>query len=108
MPYEILKTEMFDRKFSKLDNSVQLQIKKIREQLKENPYIGKPLDFEFFREKKIGKFRVYYLIYENYSIVYIITISEKKDQQKVINTIKLFLDKYRQEIEDWIRKRRQN
>jgi hypothetical protein len=70
--------------------------------LKEDPFIGKPLQVDFFREKKVGKFRIYYLIYKKYVIVYMITISEKKDQQKAINTIQLFLDKYQKEIEDWI------
>jgi len=31
-----------------------------------------------------------------------ITIGEKKDQQKAINTIRFFLDKYQEDIEKWI------
>ncbi|MEK6906357.1 MAG: hypothetical protein AABW81_01910 [Nanoarchaeota archaeon] len=31
--------------------------------------------------------------------IYIVAISSKKNQQKVINTIKLFLDFFREEIE---------
>ena len=45
---------------------------------------------------------MYYLVYKEYAVVYMITISEKKDQQKAINTIQLFLSKYRKEIEEWV------
>ncbi len=31
--------------------------------------------------------------------IYIVAISGKKDQQKIINTIRLFLDFFREEIE---------
>ncbi|MBI4158754.1 hypothetical protein HY500_00675 [Candidatus Woesearchaeota archaeon] len=103
MTWQILKTEIFEKKFSKLDKSIQQQIESIRDQLKINPYIGKPLHVDYLREKKVGKFRIYYLIYQEYVIIYMITISEKKDQQKAINTIRLFLDKYHQEIENWIK-----
>ncbi len=74
----------------------------IEDQLEINPYVGKPLGTKWFREKKLGKYRVYYLIYEDLKAVYIITISGKKDQQKAINTIRHFLDKYRGEIEDLV------
>jgi len=106
MKWRILKTELFEKKFNKLDRSIQNQIKKIRDQLKENPYVGKSLQVEFLREKKVGKFRIYYLIYKENVIVYMITISEKKDQQKAINTIRLFLEKYREDIESWVKEHR--
>ena len=68
--------------------------------MENNPYVGKPLGTKWFREKKFNVFRIYYLIYEDLKAVYVITLSGKKDQQKVINTIRHFLDKYRDEIED--------
>jgi len=58
MKWHILKTEFFERKFNKLDKSVQHKIEKIRDQLKENPFVGKPLNVDYFREKKIDKFSV--------------------------------------------------
>ena len=64
--------------------------------------MGRALESDYFREKKIGKFRIYYLIYKECIIVYMVTISEKKDQQRTINTIRLFLDKYREDVEEWI------
>ncbi|MEK6950250.1 MAG: hypothetical protein AABX13_00815 [Nanoarchaeota archaeon] len=41
-------------------------------------------------KKKKDKFRIYYLIYEEIKAVYLVGLSEKKDQQKIINTIWLF------------------
>lgn len=64
-----------------------------------NPHVGKPLDYKWFREKRLDGYRMYYLIYENLKSVYIIALSDKKDQQKTINTIRLFLHKYKSEIE---------
>lgn len=63
-----------------------------------NPYVGKPLSYEFFREKKVKNYRVYYLIYEEYVVVFVVALSSKKEQQKVINTIKYLIPSYREEI----------
>ena len=103
MAYRILKTSVFERKFAKLSPDVQRAIEKMKDKLKENPFSGKPLRYDFFREKKLGKFRVYYLIYEEYLILYMITISEKKDQQVAINTVMQYLDIYKKEVEEWIK-----
>ena len=40
--YEIIKTEQFTKKFNSLDNSIRLELGKELEQLKINPYSGKP------------------------------------------------------------------
>ena len=92
----------FDRDLSKFDINFQNQVDKIEEQLVENPYIGKPLNVNWFREKKIKKYRIYYIIYEYLESVFMVAISEKKDQQKVINTIRLLFDFFKNEIEKLI------
>src|SRR3989344_2447095 len=96
--YKIFTTEEFDRNFIELDYSIKHQIENEIEQLKTNPHVGKPLGYRFFREKKVKKFRFYYLIYEEYIVVFLITISEKKDQQSAINKIKMLMPYYRDEI----------
>ena len=53
MMFKIYTTNEFDKLFSKLDNSLQKQIENEIEQLQTNPYIGKPLSYKFFREKKV-------------------------------------------------------
>ena len=65
MKWKVLKTELFEKKFRKLDKSIQQQIEDIRDQLKENPFVGRALESDYFREKKVGKFRIYYLIYKD-------------------------------------------
>ena len=96
--YKIYTTEEFDRDFNKIDYSIQKQIEKILEKLEVNPYVGKPLGYDFLREKKIQNYRIYYLIYDNYISVFVIAISDKKDQQDVINKIKSLIPFYKEEI----------
>ena len=70
----------------------------MEEQIQISPYVGKPLKVPWFREKKKGKFRVYYLIYDEFLAVFFVYISEKKDQQKTINTVLALLDEFRAEL----------
>ena len=69
--YKIYTTEEFDKDFKKLDNSIQLQIEAELEQVQNNPFVGKPLGYPFFREKKVRNYRIFYLIYEAYVVVFI-------------------------------------
>ncbi|MBS3088931.1 hypothetical protein J4402_04105 [Candidatus Pacearchaeota archaeon] len=64
-----------------------------------NPEYGTPLGTRWFRESRFENYRIYYLIYEDLQAVYMAAISGKKDQQKTINTIKLFLEFFREEVE---------
>ncbi|MEK6951534.1 MAG: type II toxin-antitoxin system RelE/ParE family toxin [Nanoarchaeota archaeon] len=96
--YNIYTTEEFDRDFEKLDYSIQKQIETIFEKLEINPYASKPLGYEFFREKKVQNYRIYYLIYDDYVAVFVIAISDKKDQQGVIDKIKSLIPSYKDEI----------
>jgi len=97
--YAVYRTPIFDKKLKDFSEEFERRIDRIEEQLANNPYVGKPLGVAWFREKKLERYRMYYLIYEDLKAVYIITLSSKKDQQKIINTIRHFLDKYREEIE---------
>lgn len=96
--YNIYTTEEFDKDFEKLDKTIKEQIEKEIEQLEINPYVGKPLGYKFFREKKVKNYRFYYLIYDEYIVVFVIALSDKKDQQKTIDTIKHLIPHYREEI----------
>ena|SRR3989338_207647 len=103
MSYQVYRTELFDRKLVSFSENFKSQVDRIEEQLKENPYVGDPLGVRWLREKKLDVFRMYYLIYEDLNAVYIITLSGKKDQQKVINTIRILLEQYREEMEQRIK-----
>jgi mRNA-degrading endonuclease RelE of RelBE toxin-antitoxin system len=96
--YTIFTTEEFDRDFERLDKSVQMQIEAELNQVQNNPFVGKPLGYPFFREKKVHNLRMFYLIYKEYVIVFIIALSDKKDQQETIDKIKYLMPYYKDEI----------
>lgn len=102
--YTVYHSNRFDKELGKFDADFQRRVDRIEEQLKENPYLGKPLGPKWFREKKIGKYRIYFAVYENLSAVFMVGISEKKDQQKVINTVRLMLDFLEQELRNVVNK----
>ena len=81
-------TERFERKFSRVipENLKEHALKKIR-RLSENPHLGKPLKFNFVRELKAGKFRIYFIVFEKEVLVLMVNVSDKKDQQETINAI---------------------
>lgn len=97
--YKVFLTQTFETKLEGTEKSFKEWFEKILDQLTENPFVGKPLSVKWFREKKFKKYRIYYLIYENVQSVYIVNLSDKKDQQKIINSIILLLDVYKKEIE---------
>ena len=96
--YKIFTTEEFDKDFMKLDKSLQIQVQKEIEQLKINPHTGKPLGYKFFREKRVKNYRIYFLIYEDNVVVFVIALSNKKDQQQVISKVKFLIPFYREQI----------
>ena len=97
--YKIFVTKTFEDKLEKQEKNFKDWFEKTLDKLSENPFTGKPLRYEWFREKKFEKYRLYYLIYKEHVTIYFINISEKKNQQQVINSIYLLLDFYKNEIE---------
>ena len=96
--FQVFTTEEFDKRFKKLDSQLQKEIGKEIDQLEENPFLGKPLNYKFFREKKVKNYRIYYLIYDEHVVVFVITISTKKDQQETINKIRSLIPYYQEEM----------
>lgn len=94
----VLSTKEFDTWEKLLPKEQQEQIKGFIEELKKSWDTGKPLGYPFFREKKMGKYRVYFLIYEDVDTVLLVTISDKKAQQDTIDNIKSQLDYYKELI----------
>ena len=95
MPYEIYETETFSKLYEAMERVEQEWVNKIKAQLVENPQVGKPLKFEWFREKKFGDKRLYYLIYRDASKILLVSFGSKKEQQKIINHILENKDKYK-------------
>lgn len=104
MQFKVFRTSTFDKEFSKLSKAEQTAIDKFEKKLIENPHLGKPLGYIFFREKKLNGNRVYYLIYEEFVIVLMVAVSDKRTQQDTIDDIKRRLDKYYSFVRDTLRK----
>ncbi len=94
----------FQEEIARYDKSIQNRVDKIEDKLMENSEYGSPLGVRWFRESRFENYRIYYLIYEDLKAVYMVAVSGKKDQQKTINTIKLFLEFFREEINKLVRK----
>ncbi|MBI2669144.1 hypothetical protein HYX14_04855 [Candidatus Woesearchaeota archaeon] len=103
MSYIIFHSRTFDKELEKFPKDFHDWLDRIEDQLVLNPYVGDHLRVPWLREKKRGGFRVYYLIYEDLPAVYLVAISDKKDQQKIINTIFLLIDNFKEEIRILIR-----
>jgi len=93
--YAVYTTENFDKEVERLTQEEQGRIKRIFLQLRDNPYVGRQLQYKFLREKRLEEKRVYYLIYDNLRAVLIVAISGKKNQQETINHIINHFDEYK-------------
>ncbi len=92
----VKETQMFHKKFNKLiPKHSQEQVRQRIMKLAEQPYQGKPLGYDFLREIKIGKYRIYYVLFKEQITLLLITISDKKTQQDTINMIKKNIGEYK-------------
>ncbi|GEM_PF-1454089 len=98
MAWKLVWTFEFEKRLRKLDPFIQRRIEKEIRQVEQNPFVGKPLSFRFLREKKVLQYRVYYLIYEEFVVVFVVGLSDKKDQPSVIAKIKSLMPLFYEEI----------
>ena len=99
MPYQIYETGTFSKLYEAMENVEQEWVDKAKQQLIENPKVGKPLKFGWFREKKFGDKRLYYLTYKDVFKVLLVSFGSKKGQQEIINHITDNKERYRKLIE---------
>ncbi len=92
--FEIFETELFSKIFASLDKREQTWIAKIKDQLRQNPFAGKPLRFSWLKEKKFENKRLYFLVSEKTKRILLIAFATKKDQQQVIDQIVFDKEKY--------------
>jgi mRNA-degrading endonuclease RelE of RelBE toxin-antitoxin system len=102
--YQVFSTTIFDKQLTTLEKSDQDRINVFARQLRENPLIGKPLGLPFLREKKFEGKRMYFLIYDEWSVVLLALISGKKDQQEAIDWIKQHLPELREYVQKLVEK----
>ncbi len=103
MVYSVYVTENFENEIDMLPESDKLIIKKIFLQLKENPYVGDPIRYKFFREKRIREKRIYYIVYDDLSAVLMVAFGGKKVQQNTIDEIIKDFPKFREYLENALR-----
>ncbi|MBN2422952.1 hypothetical protein JXB41_07030 [Candidatus Woesearchaeota archaeon] len=84
---ELYETETFSELYDACDNREKRWIDDIKKKLKQNLKVGKPLRFDWFREKKLGNKRLFYIINEKTKKTVLLAFGTKKDQQKIINHI---------------------
>ena len=96
--FRTFRSEWYEKKLNKLSNQEQKRVSNFEQSLKQNPFQGRPLGYDFFREKKFNGKRLYFLVYDSHEVVFLITISDKKTQQQVIDIIKSNLDVYNAEL----------
>ena len=104
--FRVFTTTQFDEDLEDLDNSEQIRVRKIRDQLRERGKdVGKPLSgIDIFREKKFDGKRLFFLVYEKYSVVLLLAISDKKTQQATINRVLNEFVNYEQYVIETIKK----
>ena len=102
--FKVFVTQTFESKLLKQDKKFKAWAEQVFDQLAVNPLAGKPLGAKWFREKKFENFRVYFLVFEGKKCVYVVNLSSKKDQQRIINSIWFLLDTYKKELEDLLSK----
>ena len=86
--YNIYATNTFKKIYNTLDKSEQDWINKTKEKLKDFP-TGKPLGYKWFREKKYLNKRLFFLIDDERKKILLVSFATKKEQQEVIEFIKL-------------------
>jgi len=98
--FRVFRSQHYKEKLYNLDKSEQDRVMKFEQNLKEQPFSGKPLGYKFFREKKFNGKRVLFLVYEEHKSVFLVTITDKKAQQHEIDLIKTNLDVYKRELRE--------
>lgn len=87
--------EEYEKKLFKLDHKEQEIVYQFEQNILESPYIGKRLGFNFFREKKFDGKRVLFLVYEEFNVILMLLITDKKAQKHDIDYVRSNFDYYR-------------
>jgi putative component of toxin-antitoxin plasmid stabilization module len=104
--YRVFKSPKFQKNVEKLLDKKELdELNTFIDELKAGKVGGKPLTYDFLREKKIGGKRIYFLVYDDIAVILLVNSSNKKRQQETINEIKFFLPEFKREIYRQYRKK---
>ena len=84
---KVYETATFSKLYDAAEKKEKEWIEKIKDQLATNLRVGKPLRYDWFREKKFENKRVYYLINEKAGKAMLVAFGTKREQQKMIDHI---------------------
>ncbi len=101
--YDVYTTDDFDFEYYSLEKSEQERIDKLFIKLKDNPYVGDPLKYKYFREKRINGKRVYFLIFDDLNAVLFVAFSDKKTQQETIDAVIDKIDQFKNYLKEKIK-----
>jgi mRNA-degrading endonuclease RelE of RelBE toxin-antitoxin system len=90
----VYETETFSKLYEAAEKREQEWIEKIKDQLTENLRVGKPLRFDWLREKRLGNKRLFFLINDSTNKAVLVAFGSKKGQQKLIDHIILDKEQY--------------
>ncbi len=98
MVNEVYETETFSKIHVTCEKTEQDWIEKMKDQIVEDLSVGKPLRFDFFREKKFRGKRLFYLVNHSSKKAILLAFGSKKEQQKIIEHILENKERYMQLI----------
>tara|TARA_Y100000310_G_scaffold240125_1_gene243931 strand:- start:3504 stop:3839 length:336 start_codon:yes stop_codon:yes gene_type:complete len=87
MSYRVIATQTYKEEKNKWNKTDKIAAQKVEKKLADNPYVGDQCQYKFLREKRIGGKRIYFLVYDDLSLVLLVATSGKKDQQDTIDHI---------------------
>lgn len=88
--YQVYRLDIFKKKIKKCSPEFQQWVDKVEDQLAEDPYVGDFIYVPWFREKRRDNFRLYFYIFEDCKGVYLAGVSDKDNQQEVIDILWFF------------------
>ena len=91
---EVLETKTFSKLYDAAEKREKEWIESMKNQLAISLRVGRPLRFDWFREKKLGNNRLFYLINERTQKTVLVAFGTKKEQQKIIDHIILNKERY--------------
>jgi len=94
--FAVFGTDTYVREIAKWAKDEQMAVERLPAQLAKNPFVGRPLNYPFLREKRIRGKRAYFLVYADLRLVLLVATSAKKDQEATIESIREHLDEFRE------------
>ena len=99
MKYQVfIHPSIYQEVILKMSSNDQNRIDNLVQQFTQNPYVGDSLQIRSIREKRFDGKRIYYVVFDDLKSVLIVALSDKKIQQRTIDSIKSRLNDYREYI----------